>query len=236
MEDNCHSDHTKLRKYLDFAEDNPSIFANPPEGGYQILLDEQEIRQAEATVGNKLRQKKLPMEWAQVGFAYQDQYITLIRDAVRFPDGYLGTYIRRIRTGLRPPGVVILPVYCNEILLLRHFRHATRNWHLEIPRGFGEEGFTNEENAMRELLEETGSTPTRMIEIGMMHDDTGMGSGNIALYYAEVSSIGEPETNEAISALLPTGKDEFERMIRDGNITDSFTIIAYTRAKLRDLI
>ena len=37
-----------LADYLAFAKAHPALFANPPEGGIAILLNEDEIREAEA--------------------------------------------------------------------------------------------------------------------------------------------------------------------------------------------
>ena len=78
-------------EYFAFAETHPNLFANPPGAGFVILLHENEIREAEAIMSQWLKSQKLPIEWAQVGIAYQDQYRMILRDAVRFPNGLAGT-------------------------------------------------------------------------------------------------------------------------------------------------
>ncbi|UCE36433.1 MAG: NUDIX hydrolase [Thermoplasmata archaeon] len=225
-----------IKEYLSFAESHPTLFVNPPEGGYFILLDKNEIRRVEADMAKKLEQSGHPPRWAQIGIIYEDQYLLILRDAVRFPDGSFGTYIRTVEKEDSAPGVVILPIYNQKVLLVRHFRHATRNWHLEIPRGFGTKGLSSEENAHRELSEETGSVASRLIPLGMIHSNTGLGSESVHLFFAEVSSISQPESHEAISELIPVDLSEFERLISQGEITDSFTIVAYTRARLHNLL
>lgn len=224
-----------LADYLNFARIRPELFVNPPDGGFTILLNEYEIREAESQVAGQLEASGRPTDWAHVGIVYQDQYVMALRDAVRFPDGSLGTYIRFIDQYPGILGVAILPKYYEQILLIRHFRHATRSWHLEIPRGFGIETLS-EENARRELKEETGATAVRLISLGTTYPDTGMSSSHVALFYAEIEYFGQPEVVEAISNLLPTSLPDFERMIHENQITDGFTLAAYARAKVSGLL
>lgn len=122
------------------------------------------------------------------------------------------------------------------MLLIRHFRHATRTWHLEIPRGFGTKGFSSEENARREIKEEIGATVSRLISLGQVYPDAGAQAEYNDFFYAEIESYGEVEADEAITELLTTPTAEFERMIRDNEITDGFTITAYGLAKARGLL
>lgn len=225
-----------LDDYLAFARTHPSLFSNPPQGGFEILLGKAEIGEVEAQTAQRLAAKGLPMEWAQVGIAYRDQYLFILRDAVRFPGGFLGSYIRIVGEKDKAPGVVVLPLYQGKVLLLRHFRHATRTWHLELPRGFGMKGLSSEEMALRELQEEIGGTSIRLISLGQIHPDTGMTSECDELFFAEVESYSNAEEFEGIIEILPTAAPELERLIRENEITDGFTIAAYTRAKLRGLL
>lgn len=225
-----------LESYLKLARQRPAMFANPPGQIFTILLDRDEIREAEETVGRRLEAKGAPAEWASVGVAYRDQYLTILRDAVRFPDGSLGTYIRMVDWGEGAPGVIVLPVYQGQVALVRHFRHATRQWHLELPRGFGEKGHTNEENARRELEEEIGAEVTRLVSLGSSYPDAGASSEFDVFYYAEIASYTQPDAQEAIAEIVLVSPREFERMMRDDQITDGFTLMAYARAKLHGLL
>lgn len=220
--------------YFDFAKTHPDLFVNPPRAGFTILLDENEIREAEATMAQLLKSKELPIEWAQVGIAYRDQYRMILRDAVRFPNGLSGTYVRIVRDGV--PGVIVFPVYQGQVLLIRHFRHSTRTWHIEVPRGYGEEGASGEENARRELKEEIGAIISRIVTLGQAYPDTGALSEYNSFFYAEVETYGTIEIDEAIVELLPTPMPEFERMIRDNEIEDGFTLTAYGLAKAKGLL
>lgn len=221
-------------EYFSWVKKYPALFVNPPGAGFHILLDDVDIQEVEKQAAQLLEAKGMPTQWAQVGVAHQDQYITLLRDAVRFPNGRLGTYIRTVGDGT--PGVIVFPVYQRHILLIRHFRHATRTWHLEIPRGFGEKGLSSEENARRELEEEIGATISRLISLGHVYPDAGATSGHNDFFYAEVTCYGNVDTNEAITELQRVSVEEFERMIRENEINDGFTLAAYGLVKTRGLL
>ncbi len=227
---------SRLAAYLAFAEAHPEQFVNPPEGGFTILLEEAEIREAEASMAQKLQAKGLPVEWSQVGIVYQDQYGMILRDAVRFPGGALGTYIRFIGNVDSGPSAIILPRYHGNVLLVRRFHHATRTWHLEIPIGLGVKGLSGEENARRELAEAIEATASRLVRIGKLEEGPGLTAGPAELFYADIESYGDVNKHEGISQDLQVAVSEFERMMRDSEITDSFTIIAYLRAKLQGLL
>jgi ADP-ribose pyrophosphatase len=223
-----------LEDYFAFKEAHPALFENPPGAAFKILTEVADIREAESEVENWLKEKKLPTEWAQVGIAYQDQYAMILRDAVEFPNKKKWTYIRMV--GDDVPGVITLPIHQEQVLLIRHFRHATRSWHIEIPRGFGEKGFSSEENAQRELKEEIGAVISRLFPLGRVYPDAGAEAGYNDFFYAEVESYGQFETNEGIVKILPTTLPEFERMIRENELTDGFTITAYGLAKAQGLL
>ena len=225
-----------LADYLAFAKAHPGLFVNPPHGGITILLDEDEIRATESHEARRLEAQGLPAEWAQVGIAYRDQYVLLLRDAVRFPDGSLATCIRSVDDDERPPGVVVLPLHQGQVLLIRHFRHGTRTWHLEVPQGFGIPGLSSEESIRLELQQEISATVSRLVSLGRFHPDTRVGANVVELFYADIETYGDLELQEGIIELLPTPVLELERMIRENEITNTFLLVAYTRAKLQGLL
>ncbi|MFD0382386.1 hypothetical protein ACFQ2B_07940 [Streptomyces stramineus] len=77
----------------------PELFANTP-GGIDILLDPDSVRQARRGTTEDADDR--------VGVVYADRFVTLLRDAVRFPGGALGLYVRMMSTAASP-GAVILP-------------------------------------------------------------------------------------------------------------------------------
>jgi ADP-ribose pyrophosphatase len=118
----------------------------------------------------------------------------------------------------------------------RHFRHATRTWHLEIPRGFGVANDSSEESVRRELAEELGATISRLVSLGQVYPATDFSSANVEFFYAEVESYSKVETDEAIVDLFSTPIVEFELMIQENKINDAFTLTAYALAKARCLL
>ena len=221
--------------YFALVEAHPEQFANPPGAGFEILLREDEIRQAEEHMERQLAAAGLAPEWARVGIAFRDQYVTILRDAVRFLDGSLGTYIRLFDAHPEFLGVVILPLWRGHVLLIRHFRHATRSWHLETPRGFGVAA-DSAASARHEMEEEIGATISSLVELGEVYPDAGVAASRVALFLAEVETYGEAERTEGITEVLPTPVADLERMIATGELADGFLLAAYARAKARGLI
>ncbi|HEY6286296.1 MAG TPA: hypothetical protein VIX20_11580 [Ktedonobacteraceae bacterium] len=95
---------------------------------------------------------------------------------------------------------------------------------------------TSEQNASRELEEENGATTSRLISLGRVYPDAGALSEYDDFIYAEVESYGEIAADEAIVELLPISLSEFERMIRENEMADGFTLTAYALAKARGLL
>ncbi|MFC8765016.1 MULTISPECIES: NUDIX hydrolase [Streptomyces] len=194
--------------------ERPELFRNEP-GGIEILTDPAAVE-------------------AAGGVVYQDPYVLLVRDAVRFPDGRTGTYTRSV-SATAAPGCVILPLLGDRMVLIEHYRHATRSWHWEIPRGFGTARLTGEANAAKELAEEIGARVRELLPLGSLHPDSGVSADLVLLFAARIDAVGSLETGEGIRGSLTLPFAEAESMIADGRITDGFTIAAMTRARLAGL-
>jgi ADP-ribose pyrophosphatase len=214
----------------------PEAFVNPPGAPIELLLDPADVAAAERQAAETLAADGLPTEWAGTGVVYHDQYVVLLRDAVRMPSGRLGTYIRTIDAGFGY-GVAVLPRHEDDVVLVRHFRHSTRRWHLEIPRGFGTAGATPEEDVRREMREEIGVGPARLAHLGVVHPDTGVQGAAVHLFYAELAEMPRATgTEEGIDEIRLVTPAELARLIRIGEISDGFTMAAYLRAVLRGLL
>jgi ADP-ribose pyrophosphatase len=185
-----------------------------------------------------LSQDGLPLEWAEIGVLSSDSYMILLRDLVEFPDGIKRGYIRIIHSATLygEHGVIILPVLDEKVLLVNHFRHSTRKWHWEVPRGYGEPGVSSTETAHRELKEEIGAENSELISLGILHPETGFENQQVDLYLAKLASSPKPEINEGIESFCWITFPELEEWIVSEKITDGFTIAAYTKAKLKGLI
>lgn len=223
--------------YDELINKTPSLFSNE-KALLNIILDPKIIAEWEAKKVAELKQKGLPLEWAKLGVVLDDPYNIIVRDLVQFPDGDIRGYGRSIATAsLRGgKGVVVLPEYEGKILLLHQYRHAMRQWHYEVPRGYGEPDILPVENAHKEVEEETGGKVSELVSLGEFYNNTGYESASVALFYAKLASIGTPEINEGIESFVWLTVKELEEWIANEKITDGFTIAAYTKAKLKGLI
>lgn len=204
-------------------KEHPELFSTPDgSGAIRIITDPEKIITLQAKLKKEYTEAGKKPEWIDIGILGEDQWEYIVRDLVEHPDGRIGGYRRAIsRTAMQSAmGVVIMPVQGDKVLLLKHFRHEARDWLWEFPRGFGERGLTAEENAKKELFEEVGLAPKKLIEVGK---DPGT-----VFYYAELED-GEPRipVDEAIQKIELVNLDEIENWMVSGQITDWFTIIAF---------
>lgn len=212
--------------YEMLLQEHPELFMNIENASISILTEEAERRKVEEETGRK------------TGIVYEDDYIFVVRDAVRFPSGKRGTYLRLFNRGIHG-GTVILPVTENgKIVMIRHFRHATRKFHYELPRGMYEPGLTVEENAEKELKEEIGAVPVKIVPLGDIYPDTGLLSHKVSYYYALVGedALQIQDEEEGITEIIGFTREEVEKMIEEGQIQDGFTLNAMYLAGIRHLI
>ncbi len=226
--------------YFSLFEKFPKLFDNN-KSPLKLITNSDKILSWQKKRRRFLRNEGKLSSWADIGVVLNDPYILVIRDLVEIPNHTLNGYLRIIYqaelTGSKDGGSVgILPIIDENVLLLNHFRHATRKWHFEIPRGFGEPNFSSKESAHREIFEETRGEIRELIDLGPYHANTGLEGSEINLYLAYLDSIGLPNKNEGIAGFHIITVSELEKMIREGEISDGFTIAAYTRAKLKGLL
>jgi len=206
-----------LAAYGKYRRTHPELFVNPPGAAFEIVFDPDVQRRMGA------------------GVRYEDDYYLLLRDAVRFRDESTGAYIRLIPVAGHG-GAAVLPLVGENVVLLRHQRHATRASHWEIPRGFGSIGEPPDKTARRETTEELGVPDPELVELGGIHPDTGASNVFTKLYLARLTGLGKIETNEGIDKSSEVPVDQLVSMVLSGEITDSFTLAAILLARLRGLL
>lgn len=224
----------RLRAYLTLRDQRPGEFATVL-GGVRIVVDPGPIRAIEERIRCRYEARGLPGHWAEIGIAYQDPYLRLLRDAVIFPSGREAIH-HRVLSNSEPSGAAAMPVLDGSIVLVRHFRHPTRQWHWEIPRGGVEPGRTAEETAETELAEEIGAALENLTRLGRVHGSTALISGSVVLFLARITSLGEPALDEGIVEIRRVTVAEFEHMAQTGEITDAFTLAAFLHARLGGLL
>jgi len=189
------------------------------QGEIEITTNPSEIKKIENHCYQRLLRKGYSSEeakqYSQVGIVAEDQYWMWVRDAVYFPGGVMGTYERIFwKTGLLgPSGAVILPVINNtKVVVNINFRHATRSWELELPRGGRNLEESAEEAAVRELKEETGCLVNKLTLLGSMAPDSGIIGGTVPVYLGTVNkrTPRQQDESEAIALNLEVSVQELK--------------------------
>lgn len=134
------------------------------------------------------------------------------------------------RVGNLVTGVAILPILDQQVGLVRIYRPALRDYSWEIPHGFVEAGESEQTSAMRELVEETGLQGAEAVSLGYITPDAGIIAARVHVYLVLSSNAKSRQSGEMglrEFRLFPVA--EFERMIGDSEIQDSFTLAAWCR-------
>lgn len=191
------TDASRLQ-YLQLVKDFPKFISSPGDftkGEIQIVLDPMEMASIEKDTQR------------DVGVIMQDKYWLWVNDACIFPNGKKGVYgrILWVKSLEATPGVVVMPITADDKIILNcNYRHATRSWEIELPRGcvnFGEE---IEAAAKRETMEETGMLVDDLFLLGEITPDTGSTNSVIPIYVARVieKQNSQLEDSEAIEDIL----------------------------------
>src|SRR6266581_6833774 len=153
---------------------------------------------------------------------YKGPVFGLRRDEVIEPSG-----VRAMREVITHPGsVVVLPVLPDgRILLIRQYRHATRQYLWELVAGRMDPGETPKAAAARELIEETGYRAKRFRIFLDIFPTPGFLEERMFILLAEGLTAGEaePEEDEKIISRSHDRK-QLEEMIRGGKLRDAKSI------------
>ncbi|GHJ48716.1 hypothetical protein Cs7R123_60580 [Catellatospora sp. TT07R-123] len=227
----------RLAAYDRLREQRPHLFHNPPDAAYEIVLDPAVQEEVADAAAEKLREAGVPEQYGDIGVVYQDPYVMLVRDAVRFRSGRHGAYIREVSPEEGTGAAVLTLTPDDRIVLVRHFRHESRNWHWEAPRGFAEPGADGAATAVREVVEELGVEPAEITFLGRFGTGTDGQGGTDELWLARLAqapAIGD-DVDEGIDEVIAVTPAEFAEMMRDGRMSDTFTLAAYAYAVVRGL-
>lgn len=223
-----------LRRYRELVLSRPELFDNPSGCPIELLFDAEQIGQAVAEVRADRQAQGWPVDDLRVGVLAEDPYIGyVIRDAVRFPGGNLGLYNRIAGSG----GIAILPILPDgSIALIRIYRHAPRMWFLEAPQGLLLPEVPAEEQARDELMEEMGATISELVALGVVYTSTALTSGMLTMFAAKIPAFGDPQQAEGIDSIRVIARDDIDRLVLDGTITDGPTMSLILRARTLGLV
>ncbi|MCP5504113.1 MAG: NUDIX hydrolase [Chlamydiales bacterium] len=244
--------------YYDLLNQNPKCFGilgNHEREEIEIVTSPNEIAEIEEIAQLRLMNLGHPPSeahaWSRVGIVAEDQYLYWIRDAVIFPSGAQGTYDRILwKSGLDgAPGIAILPYLPDRKIVVNvNYRHATRSWEIELPRGARHEGETLRAAAARELKEETGFQLDETLLLGTLAVDSGILTSLVPVFACKAHSPekNNPDFSEAISKNLILSLSELEEALLQGfwnttigdktiraNVRDPFLAYGLLHMKLR---
>jgi ADP-ribose pyrophosphatase len=222
-----------LARYRAMRVERSECFREPSNSPISILTADSEIAAAQAEEAARRQSKRQIAPDVRVGVLAADPYLGILtRDAVRFADRSLGLYNRHIGEA----GCVIMPKIGDDIVLIRIFRHASRDWSWEFPGGYVAPGENPEIAAVHELEEEIGAVGAQLQDLGAIHPYPAFSSARIQLYTATIESFGQPQNAEGIVSIEKVSPARLLEMVNNGDITDAVALACILRAQLRGFV
>jgi 8-oxo-dGTP pyrophosphatase MutT (NUDIX family) len=134
-----------------------------------------------------------------------------------------------------PGAVVVVPVDGDDVLLVRQYRAAVGDNLLEVPAGKRDvDGEPPEETARRELAEEIGYRPGRLVKLAEFFNTPGFCDEYTHLFLAlDLEDLGGndaigPEERAMTLERIPLSS--FDALLASGDLRDAKSIIGWTLA------
>jgi ADP-ribose pyrophosphatase len=159
---------------------------------------------------------------------YQGKLFSFVSEDVTLPNGS-----RAEMAMVRHPGsTAVVPLLDEDTVVMeRQYRHAIKDYLLEIPAGTMEPGEQPLDCARRELEEETGYRAKRMIELGPIHILPSYTDEVTHVYIArELRPARQSLDKDEILEVVHFPLEQTLKMISDGRITDALTVLSLQNA------
>jgi ADP-ribose pyrophosphatase len=167
---------------------------------------------------NKLRQKTI----------FKNDHWSYNLDEFEIEGGTKGKYHYVHTLG----STMVVPILdSKKLLLVKQFRYLNQRESLEFPCGSIHKGLSAEENAIKELREETG-LDGKLKYIGEFSPYTGAADEMCSVYVANnlfQSPLPMDDTEEF--ELVELSIEDFEKLIKENKIWDGLTLSAWILAK-----
>ncbi len=124
----------------------------------------------------------------------------------------------------------IIPITVDhQVVMVRQYRHGSREVTLEIPGGLVDSGDTPETAAARELLEETGYQAAEYVKIGAANPNPAIFNNRCYTFLARnVARVRDPmpdQTEDIEVVLIPLS--DISELIRTGKIDHTIVVAAF---------
>ena len=172
--------------------------------------------------------------WIKLGTTHQydNPWISVTEDQVINPAGSKGIYgivhFKNLAIGVIPMDRE------GNIYMVGQYRYVTGKYSLEIPEGGGPIGIDPLDSAKRELKEETGLQAKNWEKLFEMDLSNSVTDERAIVYLATDLEQGEPDPEETeVLSVSKIHLTEAYQMVLDGKITDSITIAALFKMKIK---
>ena len=153
---------------------------------------------------------------------YKGNFLHILRDSVRLPDGKQAT-----REYVVHPGAVVVIAWLDDgrVVLERQHRYPVGRVMVEFPAGKLDAGENPQFCGQRELLEETGYSATHWAYAGPMHLAIAYSDEVLHIYFAKGLTLGERKLDDGESLDVFTATpEELLTMCSQGLVTDAKTL------------
>ncbi len=185
-----------------------------------------------------------PIKTTSSRVVFESRWTTLREDQIERPGGLVGSYavVEKRRAALVVP-------WDGELLhMVRQWRYPTASWSIEFPQGTinGAPGDTTQPEhdedpetvARTELREELGFRAGKLHRLGAVAFAPGISNQFCDIWLATDLEDGDPDLEPEEVGLItpwPVTPEEFDELLRSGDITDAATLAAWALVSRRPL-
>jgi ADP-ribose pyrophosphatase len=200
------------REYLELAHLYPKFLGNPGDisrGEIQIIVDPIEMANIEYETSK------------DVGVLMRSNHWIWVNDACLYPNGTRGVSGRLVATQSLESrlSLAIMPMLPDgRIVLSCKYRHATRSWELEIPRGFANAEEDIGAAAQRVVAEQTGMLVDDLSYLGDMIPESSVDGAIVPVFVGTVVGMqnAQPDDTQPIEVFLISNIPEIKRAFYQG--------------------
>ncbi|MFI6787107.1 NUDIX domain-containing protein [Nonomuraea sp. NPDC050383] len=160
---------------------------------------------------------------------YSNPWMVVREDEIERPDGSRGLYAYMDK----PDFVLVIPMERDGFHLVEEYRYPVRRRTWSFPQGSAEAS-SREEEARKELAEETGLRAAHWRWLGALDNAHGVATQQMHVYLATRLEPGPArrEHTEQDMRQRWVSREEFEAMVGAGEVTDSGSVAAYTLLRM----